>query len=78
MKNWINLIFYPPQKRLEDTAQFARKIAEVVKAKELGSEHLFQAMLLDKRSTASQILDKVGFHFEEIEDESLLLICVKT
>lgn len=56
-------------KRLEDTAQFARKIAEVVKAKELGSEHLFQAMLLDKRSTASQILDKVGFHFEEIEDE---------
>ncbi|NQO74984.1 ATP-dependent Clp protease ATP-binding subunit [Streptococcus suis] len=59
----------PSSKRLDDTAQFARKIAEVVKAKELGSEHLFQAMLLDKRSTASQILDKVGFHFEEIEDE---------
>ena len=59
----------PSSKRLDDTAQFAKKIAEVVKAKELGSEHLFQAMLLDKRSTASQILDKVGFHFEEIEDE---------
>ncbi|MGU7935086.1 ATP-dependent Clp protease ATP-binding subunit, partial [Streptococcus suis] len=40
-----------------------------VKAKELGTEHLFMAMLLDKRSTASQILDKVGFCFEDSDDK---------
>lgn len=55
-------------KRLDETVAFAKKIAEVVKANQLGSEHLFMAMLLDKRSTASQILDKVGFHFEDSED----------
>lgn len=59
----------PSSKRLDETAHFAKKIAEVVKAKELGSEHLFMAMLLDKRSTASLILDKVGFHLEEVDDE---------
>lgn len=59
----------PSSKRLDETASFAKKIAEVVKAKELGTEHLFMAMLLDKRSTASQILDKVGFYFEDSDDK---------
>ncbi|HEL2064592.1 ATP-dependent Clp protease ATP-binding subunit [Streptococcus suis] len=59
----------PSSKRLDETASFAKKIAEVVKAKELGTEHLFMAMLLDKRSTASQILDKVGFCFEDSDDK---------
>ncbi|HEM5034704.1 TPA: ATP-dependent Clp protease ATP-binding subunit [Streptococcus suis] len=59
----------PSSKRLDETASFSKKIAEVVKAKELGTEHLFMAMLLDKRSTASQILDKVGFYFEDSDDK---------
>lgn len=59
----------PSSKRLDETASFAKKISEVVKAKELGTEHLFMAMLLDKRSTASQILDKVGFCFEDSDDK---------
>ncbi|HEM3724736.1 TPA: ATP-dependent Clp protease ATP-binding subunit [Streptococcus suis] len=59
----------PSSKRLDETASLAKKIAEVVKAKELGTEHLFLAMLLNRRSTASLILDKVGFHFEESDDK---------
>ncbi|HFI0578583.1 TPA: ATP-dependent Clp protease ATP-binding subunit [Streptococcus suis] len=59
----------PSSKRLDDTASLAKKIAEVVKAKELGTEHLFLAMLLNRRSTASLILDKVGFHFEDSDDK---------
>ncbi|MBF0778226.1 ATP-dependent Clp protease ATP-binding subunit [Streptococcus cuniculi] len=52
-------------KRLNEVTRFAQKIAEVVKARQVGTEHLFMAMLLDKRSIASQILDKAGFHFED-------------
>lgn len=68
----------PSSKRLDETASFAKKIAEVVKAKELGTEHLFMAMLLDKRSTASQILDKVGFCFEDSDDKFRFLDLRKT
>ncbi|MEG3311951.1 ATP-dependent Clp protease ATP-binding subunit [Streptococcus sp. SS-4456] len=68
----------PSSKRLDETASLAKKIAEVVKAKELGTEHLFMAMLLDKRSTASQILDKVGFHFEDSDDKIRFLDLRKT
>ncbi|BDD43386.1 MULTISPECIES: ATP-dependent Clp protease ATP-binding subunit [Streptococcus] len=59
----------PLSKRLDETTSLAKKIAEVLKAKQFGTEHLFMAMLLDKRSTASQILDKVGFHFEDSDDK---------
>lgn len=59
----------PSSKRLDETASLAKKIVEVVKAKELGTEHLFLAMLLNRRSTASLILDKVGFHFEDSDDK---------
>lgn len=73
-----NLHILPSSKRLDETASLAKKIAEVVKAKELGTEHLFMAMLLDKRSTASQILDKVGFHFEDSDDKIRFLDLRKT
>ncbi len=59
----------PYSKGLNEMVDLSWKIADIVKAKELGSEHLFMAMLLDKRSTASQILDRVGFHFEDSEDK---------
>lgn len=55
-------------RRLEEVAQFAHKIAEVVKAKQVGTEHVFMAMLLDKRLIASQILNRAGFHFEDSDD----------
>lgn len=73
-----HLHILPSSKRLDETASLAKKIAEVVKAKELGTEHLFMAMLLDKRSTASQILDKVGFHFEDSDDKIRFLDLRKT
>lgn len=64
-----NFRILPSSKRLDETASLAKKIAEVVKAKELGTEHLFLAMLLNRRSTASLILDKVGFHLEDSDDK---------
>ncbi|HFR3774083.1 TPA: ATP-dependent Clp protease ATP-binding subunit [Streptococcus suis] len=73
-----HLHILPSSKRLDETASLAKKIAEVVKAKELGTEHLFMAMLLDKRSTASQILDKVGFHFEDSDDKIRFIDLRKT
>ncbi|WP_105124247.1 ATP-dependent Clp protease ATP-binding subunit [Streptococcus suis] len=68
----------PSSKRLDETASLAKKIAEVVKAKELGTEHLFLAMLLNRRSTASLILDKVGFHFEDSDDKIRFIDLRKT
>lgn len=59
----------PSSKKMGDLQVFSEKIAEIVKSKELGTEHLFMGMLLDKRSTASQILDKVGFRFEDSDDK---------
>ncbi|NQJ21911.1 ATP-dependent Clp protease ATP-binding subunit [Streptococcus suis] len=73
-----HLHILPSSKRLDETASLAKKIAEVVKSKELGTEHLFMAMLLDKRSTASQILDKVGFHFEDSDDKIRFIDLRKT
>ncbi|HEM3701570.1 TPA: ATP-dependent Clp protease ATP-binding subunit [Streptococcus suis] len=73
-----HLHILPSSKRLDETANLAKKIAEVVKAKELGTEHLFMAMLLDKRSTACQILDKVGFHFEDSDDKIRFIDLRKT
>ncbi len=54
---------------MKELQVFAEKIAEIVKSKGLGTEHIFMGMLLDKRSTASQILDQVGFHFEDSDDK---------
>lgn len=73
-----HLHILPSSKCLDETANLAKKIAEVVKAKELGTEHLFMAMLLDKRSTACQILDKVGFHFEDSDDKIRFIDLRKT
>ncbi|HEM2809437.1 TPA: ATP-dependent Clp protease ATP-binding subunit [Streptococcus suis] len=73
-----HLHILPSSKRLDETASLAKKIAEVVKAKELGTEHLFMAMFLDKRSTACQILDKVGFHFEDSDDKIRFIDLRKT
>ena len=47
----------------------AEKIATITKAKALGTEHVFLAMLLDRRSVVAQILDKAGFRLEGSEDQ---------
>ncbi|HFI0256605.1 TPA: ATP-dependent Clp protease ATP-binding subunit [Streptococcus suis] len=64
-----DFVILPSSKRTGELQVFAEKIAEIVKSKELGTEHVFMGMLLDKRSTASQILDKAGFHFEDSDDK---------
>ncbi|MBY5035595.1 ATP-dependent Clp protease ATP-binding subunit [Streptococcus gallolyticus] len=63
----------PQSKKAKETMELAEKIAEVVKASQLGTEHLFLAMLLDKRSTAVLILDRVGFHLEDSDDKIRLV-----
>lgn len=67
------MVLLPFSKRLNDMVEFSKKIAEVVKAPHLGTEHLFLAMLLDKRSTAVYVLDKVGFHLEDSDDKIRLV-----
>ena len=49
--------------------ELAEKIATITKAKALGTEHVFLAMLLDRRSVVAQILDKAGFRLEGSEDQ---------
>lgn len=57
----------PFSKRMEELVDLAKQMAGVVKAQQLGTEHLFLAILLDKRSTAIQILHQVGFQFDDVE-----------
>ncbi|MCP1639612.1 ATP-dependent Clp protease ATP-binding subunit ClpC [Streptococcus gallinaceus] len=63
----------PLSKKSKETLDWAEKIADVVKASQLGTEHLFLAMLLDKRSAAVLILDRVGFHLEDSDDKIRLV-----
>lgn len=58
----------PASKRLLDVEELAEKIATITKAHHLGTEHVFLAILLDRRSVTAQILDKVGFRLEGSED----------
>lgn len=59
----------PASKRLLEVEELAEKIATIAKAKALGTEHVFLAMLLDRRSVVAQILDKAGFRLEGSEDQ---------
>ncbi|MHC5879338.1 Clp protease N-terminal domain-containing protein, partial [Streptococcus pyogenes] len=45
----------PASKRLLEVEEMAEKIADITKSKSLGTEHVFLAMLLDRRSVAAQI-----------------------
>ena len=59
----------PASKRLLEVEELAEKIATITKAKALGTEHVFLAILLDRRSVVAQILDKAGFRLEGSEDQ---------
>lgn len=57
----------PHSKRLTNVTLFAKNIAQAVKAKELGTEHLLLAIILDGASLASRVLEEVGFAVEQGE-----------
>lgn len=66
----------PASKRLIEVEELAEKIANITKAKALGTEHVFLAMLLDRRSVAAHILDKAGFRLNGSE-ESLRYVDIR-
>ncbi len=59
----------PHSKRLQNLTEFAKTIAQTLKAKELGTEHLLLAIILDNASLASRVLEEVGFAVEKGEQE---------
>ncbi|MEW4355082.1 ATP-dependent Clp protease ATP-binding subunit [Streptococcus pneumoniae] len=57
----------PYSYRLQELFDMAEKIAVAVHAKSLGTEHVFLAMLLDRATLVSRILEEAGFTYEEKE-----------
>ena len=53
--------------RLEELFEEARQIAEAVRAKHVGTEHVLLAMLFDRGTLASRILEFTGFSYEDKE-----------
>ena len=53
--------------RLEELFEEAGQIAEAVRAKHVGTEHVLLAMLFDRGTLASRILEFTGFSFEDKE-----------
>ncbi|MET3558265.1 ATP-dependent Clp protease ATP-binding subunit ClpC [Streptococcus rupicaprae] len=63
----------PHSKRLKALTAFAESIAQSLKAKELGTEHLLLAIILDGSSVASRVLEEVGFTAGQVENEPSLV-----
>ncbi|MGT2666720.1 ATP-dependent Clp protease ATP-binding subunit [Streptococcus rifensis] len=59
----------PHSKRLRNLTEFAKAIAQTLKAKELGTEHLLLAIILDGASLACRVLEEVGFTTEQGEHD---------
>ena len=53
--------------RLEELFEEAGQIAEAVRAKHIGTEHVLLAMLFDRGTLASRILEFTGFSYEDKE-----------
>ena len=53
--------------RLEELFEEAGQIAEAVRAKHVGTEHVLLAMLCDRGTLASRILEFTGFSYEDKE-----------
>lgn len=62
-----------PSKKLSETFDFAERVAQVVKSPQIGTEHVFLTMLLDRTSVVANILDQAGFHLAEEGDRLRLL-----
>lgn len=56
--------------RLEELFEEASQIAEAVRAKHVGTEHVLLAMLFDRGTLASRILEFTGFSYEDKEQGS--------
>lgn len=56
--------------RLEELFEEAGQIAEAVRAKHVGTEHVLLAMLFDRGTLASRILEFTGFNYEDKEQGS--------
>ena len=53
--------------RLEELFEEAGQVAEAVRAKHVGTEHVLLAMLFDRGTLASRILEFTGFSYEDKE-----------
>lgn len=64
----LELVERSYSKRLEALLKDAGEIAGVLHAKEVGTEHLLCAMLMDRGNTAVRILEEAGFGYSEQDD----------
>lgn len=61
----------PHSKRLKALLQEAKEIAAVLHDKEIGTEHLFCAILMDRGNTAVRLLEEAGFGYDEKEEPKM-------
>ena len=59
---------FPFSFRVEEIMNRSQEIAQAVHAKSLGTEHVLLALLLERGTLASQVLEYVGFRYDDQED----------
>ena len=59
---------FPFSFRVEEIMNRAQEIAQAVHAKSLGTEHVLLALLLERGTLASQVLEYVGFRYDDQEE----------
>lgn len=64
----------PASRALERILTYAARIAEAVKAPQVGSEHVLLSMMFGRDNLAARILEQVGFHFQDEGKDNLRLI----
>ena len=62
--------FFPNSKRLEALFAQGEALAKLLRAKEVGTEHVLLAMIFDRASLAAKLLEKVGFSYDEEEGKT--------
>ncbi|MBF7094240.1 ATP-dependent Clp protease ATP-binding subunit [Streptococcus sp. HF-1907] len=66
-------VFLEQSKAVKEVLRLAQNIAQVVGAKEVGTEHVLLAVLINKDLIATRILELVGFKFKD-DGESVRLM----
>lgn len=66
-------VFLEQSKAIKEVLRLAQNIAQVVGAKEVGTEHVLLAVLINKDLIATRILELVGFKFKD-DGESVRLM----
>ena len=59
---------FPFSFRVEEIMKRSQEIAQAVHAKSLGTEHVLLALLLERGTLASQVLEYVGFRYDDQEE----------